>query len=182
MAVVDSEFCLVCCSDVRAWGHSMSCPVDPKYPKEPKTNDSLTIATIDGLVTRAHQNAIAHGFYEAEEAIAAILQNQPELDPEQARQLRLAFRNLNLKSKLFGITTEPAEAGRELRKPDMIAFLEELSDIVIRVFDLAGDASTGLVDPSTGEPVRASFGEILARKMAYNETRPKYHGHSVGSA
>ena len=131
-------------------------------------NNHLSQLTIDGLVEAAHGNARNHGFYEGYDAVKALLAS-PDVDPTLWRSVYNDF----MKSKLFGIVTEPAEASRELRQPDMHAFLEELADVVIRVFDFAGFVE---------EDHPASFGRILLDKMAYNEGRPKYHGHQPGSA
>jgi NTP pyrophosphatase (non-canonical NTP hydrolase) len=101
--------------------------------------------TINDLVTSAHQNAIEHGFWEVDQ---------------------------NIGSKSMLIVTELAEFFENYRKnhirPDdhLPAFANstiELSDVIIRIFDLAGHFNMPL-------------GEAIMAKMEFNKSRPYLHG------
>jgi len=65
--------------------------------------------------------------------------------------------------RLMLITSEVGEAEDALRKKDMENFKEEIADIVIRCFDLAGGLDFDLM-------------EEINKKHAYNLTRPYKHG------
>ena len=93
---------------------------------------------INELVQLCHQTAKAKGFWEASD---------------------------NIGEKLMLIVTEVAEAMEELRKEEFneAAFNEELADILIRTFDLAGYLNLDL-------------GNMINRKMDKNKKRPYLHG------
>lgn len=105
----------------------------------------MTEQAIQHLVNRCYQNSREHGFWD---------------DPAKNDPL----------IKLALITSEVGEAVEAFRKPGksdhIIHFKgieEELADIVIRVFDLAGAFDLRLA-------------EAITAKMEYNEGRPRMHG------
>jgi len=119
--------------------------------------------TVESLVIDAHENAVKHGFWED-------LQNSDnDLDLEWHK---IAFKNpvceidVNaISTRLMLIVGEVAEAQEGLRHNDRSNFAEELADIVIRVFDLAGGLDIDL--------------EVeIIKKMATNASRPYKHGKS----
>ena len=61
------------------------------------------------------------------------------------------------------ITTEVAEAAEAVRLEDGDNFCEELADVCIRVFDLAGGLGINLEHE-------------IAKKMAFNRNREPLHG------
>ena len=99
---------------------------------------------INDLVYRAHTNAARHGFWDGKSM-------PPDCD------------TILIKCCLIG--TEVSEVAEEARKPtrDIDAFAEELADICIRVFDLAGAMGCNLE-------------QAILDKMAHNEARPYKHG------
>jgi len=119
--------------------------------------------TVESLVIDAHENAVNHGFWDD-------LQNTDnDLDLEWHK---IAFKNpvceidVNaISTRLMLIVGEVAEAQEGLRHNDRSNFAEELADIVIRVFDLAGGLDIDLE------------AEII-KKMATNASRPYKHGKS----
>ena len=96
---------------------------------------------IDILVADAHGNAREKGFWD-------------DIDLTEPRV------TLGL---LMLITTEVAEAAEAVRRDDDANFAEELADICIRVFDVAGGLGV-------------SLGEEIERKMEANAERPRKHG------
>lgn len=96
--------------------------------------------TLNELADRAHQTASSHGFWD----------------------------NTNLPTKLALIHSEVSEALEELRVTKDPAnpgdaFSEELADVLIRVFDLAGRLGIDL-------------DKVVAFKMDRNEERSIRHG------
>jgi NTP pyrophosphatase (non-canonical NTP hydrolase) len=77
------------------------------------------------------------------------------LDTEEERDAMLG--------KLMLIVTEVAEAAEAVRHNDLANFREEVADTYIRLSDIVGTLHIDME------------GEI-ARKMAYNATRPVRHG------
>jgi len=69
--------------------------------------------------------------------------------------------------KLMLIVTEVAEAAEAVRHEDLDNFKEELADIAIRLFDIAGTMSIDLED-------------VIVDKMKVNEKRPFQHGKACG--
>lgn len=104
--------------------------------------------TINDYMYNAYQSSLKHGFW-------------GELDHNNVTVIL---------SKLMLITTEVAEAAEVVRKEydgsDAYAYYndlsEELADICIRVFDLAG-------------AVGCDLQTAIQNKMAYNEDRPYMH-------
>lgn len=101
---------------------------------------------IKTLVTKAHENAVKHGFWEPPlpfgTAIALIHSELSEALEEE--------RNGN-----------PDICKYRSRKPEGVAV--ELADAVIRIADLCGHLGIDLE-------------EVIEIKMAYNEGRPYKHG------
>ena len=130
------------------------CPVCPR-PGRPET--------IDDWVKICHQNSQAHGFYDDYyEMIAHLL-------PVLVSRLK----DLYIAERISLIHSEGSECLEDARSGDMeeikgpngkpLGFPSELADIVIRCFDLAGFLEIDLE-------------AAIARKHAYNKTRPKKHG------
>jgi NTP pyrophosphatase (non-canonical NTP hydrolase) len=97
--------------------------------------------SIDDLVDKAHANALDKGFW------ADVDTNDPR----------------HVLALLMLITTEVAEAAEAVRKSDPDNFAEELADICIRVFDVAGGMGVDL-------------SEEIVTKMRTNKARPRKHG------
>lgn len=114
---------------------------------------------ISEIVTRAHDNAVKHGFWDpAPEFGTAIALIHSELSEalEEARAGRpdLYFKEVNG----FTVTDMNERRGE---KPEGVAV--ELADAVIRIADLCGHLGIDLE-------------AAIALKMEYNETRPFKHG------
>lgn len=94
----------------------------------------ITRSTID----ECHRNAVEKGFWEADCSLAA---------------------------KLALIHSEVSECLEALRRdpPDMDHVAEELADVCIRVFDLAGRLGLDLI-------------RVIHEKMERNRKRPRLHG------
>lgn len=118
------------------------------------------MSTLRELSERAHDNSDAHGFWSDLPSLAG---------QEEARAIYYG-------NKLMLIVGEVSEAHEELRKnpdpthvyhrpgdlkPEGLPY--ELADVLIRVFDLAGHLDLPL-------------DELVAAKMAFNESRPHKHG------
>jgi len=103
---------------------------------------------IDYLIKEIHENAVNKGFWE---------------DYEDAVYVSSKYINVYISQFLMLIVGEASEAQEGLRKNDYENFKEELADIVIRTFDLAGGLDIDLES------------EILA-KMSKNRERPYLHG------
>jgi hypothetical protein len=102
--------------------------------------------TIADLITEAHANSIAHGFWEA---------------------------NNDIGNKLMLVNTELCEFFERYRKGDTAADEHcpayanqkvEIADAFIRLFDLCGHL------------VWLDIQEVIEAKMKYNESRPYLHG------
>lgn len=113
---------------------------------------------IELLVKEAHRNAVAHGFYDQVERNASVLR-QCDADLGEGY-----LRDFNL-SQLAKIGEECGEACHALRKGDDAGFIEELADICIRVFDLAGHCTFPDI-----------FAHALISKMDKNVKRDRLHG------
>jgi hypothetical protein len=110
------------------------------------------------LVGEAHRNAVAHGFYEqAEKNTALLMASDVDLGEGYLRDFKL--------SQLSKIGEECGEACHAMRKGQNDEFLEELADICIRVFDLAGFCDTP-----------EKFAHALLTKMERNIGRDRLHG------
>lgn len=98
---------------------------------------------INTAVDRAHAYAVKKGFY----------------DGKDANDVHF------LLGRLMLVVTEVAEAAQEVCKGNMNRekYEEELADICIRVFDLAGAS-------------RINLAKRILDKMAINEKRPHMHG------
>lgn len=96
---------------------------------------------LNDYVHRAHETAKSKGFWEGQDLT----------DPNC------------LLAKLMLVTTEVAEAAEAVRTEDEENFTEELADICIRVFDLAGALNLNLE-------------QALVNKMNKNDDRAHMHG------
>ena len=110
---------------------------------------------IKRLVIEAHENSLAHGFWE---------------DIKDIKLLKSSFKNDKISidvnainTRLLLTTCEVAEATEALRKNDRDNFREELADVCIRIFDLVGGLD---IDLET---------EII-KKMEINKLREYKHG------
>lgn len=110
---------------------------------------------INKLIEEAHENARNKGFWEDWSQANNVQVGNTEI--------RINMRNNALGNRLMLISGEVAEAHEALRKKDYENFKEELADIVIRVFDLAGGLSIDLE------------AEII-KKMEKNKSRAYKHG------
>lgn len=95
------------------------------------------------LSDQAHANASSKGFWDT-------------IDIDDRRHVL---------SLLALITTEVSEAVEAVRHDDKENFAEELADVLIRVFDVAGGLDIDL-------------GRAVHDKMAKNSKRPHLHGKS----
>lgn len=113
-------------------------------------------ADMKTLAQKIHNNAVEKGFWKD---LAEVELMKPVLKEEvySAQYLNCVGQRLML------ITSEVGEAEDALRKKDMENFREEIADIVIRCFDLAGGLDFDLM-------------EEINKKHAYNLTRPYKHG------
>lgn len=110
--------------------------------------------SISDLVNEAYANAAAHGFHDAHRMLIAVC------DDEGCGEA--AKRTLNLEM-LAKIASEVGEAVSAVQHGDDDALHEELADICIRVFDMAGW-------------LNIDFGSRIIGKMQHNRTRPFLHG------
>lgn len=110
---------------------------------------------IKGLIKQAHENAKAHGFWND------ITKANGEIEPKVIVNGNTA--NVYISQFLLLIIGEVSEATEALRKLNSENFSEELADVAIRLFDLAGGLD---IDLET---------EII-KKMEKNKARPWKHG------
>lgn len=111
------------------------------------------------LVEEAHDNAMAHGFYH-QIGKAIQFMNDSGL-PDAEASIRRDF----ILAQLAKIGSEAGEAVDALQHNEPEKMLTELADIVIRVLDLAGYASSP-----------QEFAGTLLSKMIKNVSRPYLHG------
>lgn len=112
--------------------------------------------TIQYLVKAAHNNADTHGFWDE---IKKLNDYKDVIDEKTYAYLKNAI----IGNLLMLAAGELAEAQEGLRHNDIANFEEELSDVVIRVFDLCGGLNIDLQS-------------AILRKMKINESRPYKHG------
>lgn len=125
--------------------------------------------TITEIVSRAHDNAVKHGFWNpAPEFGTAIALIHSELSEalEEARDGRPDLYFVIPAQKANGsvipeIRTDWGVGDFKGEKPEGVAV--ELADVVIRIADLCGHLGIDLE-------------AAIALKMAHNETRPFKHG------
>lgn len=109
---------------------------------------------ISDLVNEAYENACAHGFHEAHKKMIEACEGEGcGEDAERTVILEM----------LAKIASEVGEAVSAIQHGDNNALCDELADICIRAFDLAGWLYT-------------DFGSRIIGKMQYNRTRPYLHG------
>jgi NTP pyrophosphatase (non-canonical NTP hydrolase) len=127
----------------------------PLLPEDNSKLDEIFRGWLHAIIIECHQTAKDSGFWDVDgldDPLGRVL------DPEDEIGVQLAL------AKLALIGTEVAEAAEEIRKgSERVEVGEELADIVIRVFDLAG---------AKGIPL---FHYVLA-KMEKNKGRGRRHG------
>lgn len=104
---------------------------------------------LSDLIQEAHDNSKNHGFHDV-------------ITGEHAIPVRLVLIHSELSEALEEYRRTPRGA-EEI--PD--AFVEELADVAIRLFDLVGFEDIG----------SQRFIDILLAKMVKNKSRPKLHGN-----
>lgn len=130
-----------------------------KLFENPEKRDRAYEALRD-LVIEAHDNALEHGFYNAHIIATDVLAGQP---PEVFDSVKRDF----VLSQIAKTASELGEAVDAIQHHGVgnVKLLEELSDAVIRTFDLAG---------YLGAP--GQFASTLLGKMMRNRARPYLHG------
>ena len=123
---------------------------------------------IQDLVKEAHENAKKHGFWED---VEMLVHEYDEIDILEAAMCKEWIDGCKsdlsnaICTRLMLIVGEVAEAMEGLRKNDRANFQEELADIMIRVFDLAGGLEVDLESE-------------IKKKMEMNKSRFYKHGKS----
>lgn len=114
-------------------------------------------SVINSLCVEAHEMARSKGFYEDIEDLQDYLQvnDQPEKHAVAGTDFTLA--------QLAKIASEVGEAVSAIQHGEYLELHEELADICIRVFDLAGHLDVRL-------------GDCIILKMDKNRKRPYKHG------
>lgn len=115
--------------------------------------------SIPELIEEAHENAVAHGWWEGNNNIGMLIALMHSELSEALEELR----NHHLPNELYfsgdGYTApQPTEC---CKKPEGIP--AELADVVIRIFDFCG-------------AYKIDLEKAIKIKMAYNKTRPYKHG------
>lgn len=127
------------------------------------TNPSAIIVAIENLCDNAHGNSAARGFWSQQDALEALVKNDPELSG-YVDQLMTGHR-------LCLVTTETSEMmegvrtgnGADQHLPEFRCDEIEAADQLIRIFDLARRRNMRL-------------GLALVAKLEYNLSRPMKHG------
>jgi NTP pyrophosphatase (non-canonical NTP hydrolase) len=122
--------------------------------KTPRWNNSDSV--LGRIVSECHENAKNKGFWENRHPAEAIALIHSELS-----ELLEVFRREKPPFDNFEVMSDKEELG------DTPHALEELADVAIRVFDMAGRYFTPI-----------AFAQAVLCKMAYNKTRPPKHGKS----
>lgn len=115
--------------------------------------------SINELVTAAHDTAIEKGFYDDIYAAYAYLDRQGMSAIQQSVKRDFVL------SQIAKVGSEVGETVQAIQRHGIYAECveEELADILIRVFDLAGYMEINL-------------GRAVYRKMKINKERPRKHG------
>jgi NTP pyrophosphatase (non-canonical NTP hydrolase) len=113
---------------------------------------------LNNLTREAHETAVEHGFYEEHHRLVYDLRIDGLHDMAD-----IVERDFEL-AQIAKIASECGEAVAAIQHgEDDGTVAEELADVVIRTFDLAGHMGV-------------DFGEILTGKMERNKQRPYKHG------
>lgn len=115
--------------------------------------------SLNEISARAHDNAVAKGFYEDIEALCGNLAYNEMLSLREVAKRDFVLAQLALVDSEIGETVQAIR--RKGIHHDDVA--EELADIIIRVCDLAGYLDINL-------------GRAVYQKMKINESRPRKHG------
>ena len=107
--------------------------------------------TLNELRDKAHAIAKEKGFWEGERSVGDLI----ALIHTEASEAFECYRDGDME---LDWAENP---GAEIHKP--IGFPSEMADILIRVLDACGHLGIDIED-------------VVAKKMAYNETRPYRHG------
>ena len=108
------------------------------------------------LACAAHENAVAHGFYEDHFALREKVEGSAFAVDEAERTFILA--------QIAKISGECGEAVSAIQHGEPVKEVAtELADVVIRTLDLGGYLGV-------------EMGDIIIEKMKHNETRPYKHG------
>ena len=124
---------------------------------------------INDLIKEAHENAVAHGFWEEERPFAeliALMHSELSEALEEYRDGRkldevYCYCHLAFANKEVNPTRTHKCNGCKYGKPEGIPI--ELADVVIRIFDACGKYGIDLE-------------KAIQLKMAYNKLRPYKHG------
>lgn len=135
--------------------------------------------TIQALIERVHENAKAKGFWDIHEA--TTIPAKIPLD------LKVDIQYAIVAQKLALVSTEIAEFEAEAVERNRKAMLEELADVVIRVFDLCGYLETTLPEDvlatrshmySTGWGVAAAlYREVALAVQSHRKGRHDFELH-----
>lgn len=124
-----------------------------------EADDSDAVSpSINELVEQCHSNAVKKGFWDD---VQEIQQLSKTLDKTTTDLLALN----SVATRLALIQSEVSEALEAVRNDDEDNFFEELADICIRVFDLAGHFKEQL-----------DLEDEILVKMEKNKNRPYKHG------
>ena len=128
-------------------------PRPSRFSESPGPDEGVALARI---VSDCFENARDKGFWSSRHPAEAIALIHSELS-----ELLEAFRLEEPPFDIFNVMSEKKELG------NIPLAMEELADVAIRVFDMAGRYF---------EPEK--FARVILDKMNYNKTRPYKHGKS----
>lgn len=126
------------------------------------------VEVLNELRDEAHAIAVEHGWWEREDAIAALPGAIEILGPHWYRPEKIAL--------IHSEASEALEDHRNAKDPTLVTFREsdgkpegipiEYADVIIRIMD---DCGRDGID----------IGEAVRLKMAFNRTRPYRHGNKL---
>ena len=149
------------CEHNKDLGHSIELKATKAFYEEKLALHSVEIKPINLLIRKVHANAVAKGFYDAEqpqnvgEKLMLIVSEISEaLEADRKGKHAKYMINSSENQDLFGI---------DFRMHIKDTFEDELADAVIRIFDLCGWLNIDLESH-------------IILKMRYNAGREKLHG------